>query len=216
MHRFGLNSSLWTLLAYCWVCAMYRLVSRTAVQHPSGVTLNYWVASGITTAFFVVLVLIALGKLGMIRGRWLVTAGALTYPLYLLHQQIGETIIRTFDNRVPAWLLLVGVFGVMLTLSWLVHRYAERPLAARARRVLMAGRDRWHRLRDRFSRQPDPSAVPLPSPAPGALLDGTPPLAATFATPSHPPVPVPVQRAPEIDAVLVTSRSATDNGRDDR
>jgi peptidoglycan/LPS O-acetylase OafA/YrhL len=155
MHRFGPSLALWTLLALCWTCAMYRLIDRTAVQHPSGVMLHYWVAAAIVSVFFVLLTLIALNKLTAIRGRWLVTAGALTYPLYLLHQQIGETIIRTLDHRVPSWVLLVGVLAFMLALSWLVQRYAERPLARRIRTVLIRGLDRARDWR-RGSAEPEP------------------------------------------------------------
>jgi peptidoglycan/LPS O-acetylase OafA/YrhL len=157
MHRFGPSLALWTLLAFCWACAMYRLIDRTAVQHPSGVMLNYWVAAAIVSVFFVLLTLIALNKLTAIRGRWLVTAGALTYPLYLLHQQIGETLIRTLDHRVPSWVLLVGVLAFMLALSWLVQRFAERPLARRIRTVLISGLDRVRNWR-RGSAEPDPAA----------------------------------------------------------
>jgi peptidoglycan/LPS O-acetylase OafA/YrhL len=139
MHRFGPRRQLWALLACSWGCAMYRLDSRTAGQHPSGVTLNYWVSATMVTAFFAVLTLIALGKLGMIRGRWLVKAGALTYPLYLVHQQIGETIITSFDRSVPPWVLLAGVFVMMLILAWLVQRFVERPMAGRVRAVLYGG-----------------------------------------------------------------------------
>lgn len=152
MHRFGPSLALWTLLACCWACAMYRLVDRTAVQHPSGATLNYWVAAAIVSTFFVVLTLTALHKLTAVRGRWLVTAGALTYPLYLLHQQIGETLIRSLDHRVPSWVLLVGVFVFMLLLSWLVQHYAERPLARRVRAALTAGLLRARDLRRRIVR----------------------------------------------------------------
>ena len=152
MHRFGPSLALWTLLACCWACAMYRLIDRTAVQHPSGVTLNYWVSAAIVSTFFVLLTLIALHKLTAVRGRWLVTAGALTYPLYLLHQQIGETLIRSLDHRVPSWVLLVGVFAVMLVLSWLVQHYAERPLARRVRTALHAGPIRARDLRRRLVR----------------------------------------------------------------
>jgi hypothetical protein len=149
MHRFRPSLALWTLLVGCWACAMYRLVDRTAVQHPSGVNLNYWVSAAIVTVFFVLLTLIALHKLTAIRGRWLVTAGALTYPLYLLHQQIGETVIRSLDHRVPSWVLLVSVFALMLALSWLVQHYAERPLARRLRTVLIGGLNRAGDLRRR-------------------------------------------------------------------
>ncbi|HEY2794269.1 MAG TPA: acyltransferase, partial [Micromonosporaceae bacterium] len=98
--------------------------------------LHYWVAFTIATSFFVVLTLIALGRLDFIRGRWLVTAGALTYPLYLLHQQIGETVIRSLDRHVEPWLLLALVFAGIVGLSYLMNRYAERPLAGLAKRLL--------------------------------------------------------------------------------
>jgi peptidoglycan/LPS O-acetylase OafA/YrhL len=150
MHRFGPSLALWTLLACCWACAMYRLIDRTAAQHPSGVTLNYWISAAIVSAFFVLLTLIALHKLAAVRGRWLVTAGALTYPLYLLHQQIGETLIRSLDHRLPSWVLLVTVFAFMLLLSWLVQHYAERPLARRVRTALLAGLIRARHLRRRI------------------------------------------------------------------
>jgi Predicted acyltransferases len=156
MHRFGPSLALWTLLACCWTCAMYRLVDRTAVQHPSGVTLNYWVSAAIVSGFFILLTLIALHKLTAVRGRWLVTAGAVTYPLYLLHQQIGETLIRSLDHRVPSWALLVGVFALMLLLSWLVQHYTERPLARRIRTALTAGLMRAHDLRRRVVRSKRP------------------------------------------------------------
>jgi len=182
MHRFGPSLALWTLLACCWACAMYRLVDRTAVQHPSGVTLNYWVSAAIVSAFFILLTLVALHKLTVVRGRWLVTAGALTYPLYLLHQQIGETLIRSLDPQIPSWVLLVGVFAFMLVLSWLVQHYAERPLARRIRAALMAGLIRCRDLRRRIvgskrSRgQTDGSMgvsppPPVPSPRTGSMDD---------------------------------------------
>jgi len=161
---------------------MYRLIDRTAVQHPSGVTLNYWVSAAIVSAFFILLTLIALHKLTAVRGRWLVTAGALTYPLYLLHQQIGETLIRSLDHRIPSWVLLMGVFAFTLVLSWLVQRYAERPLARRVRTALMAGLIRCRELRrgiigpKRSRGQTDGSAevsLPprVPSPRTGGMDD---------------------------------------------
>jgi peptidoglycan/LPS O-acetylase OafA/YrhL len=116
------------------------------------VTLNYWVSVTIVTAFFVLLTLIALGKLDAIRGQWLITAGALTYPLYLLHQQVGETLIRLLDGRIPAWFVLVIALATMLALAWLVQRFAERPMANRIRTALHTGLDRVQADRQRSHR----------------------------------------------------------------
>jgi peptidoglycan/LPS O-acetylase OafA/YrhL len=159
LHRFGPSRTLWALLGASWFVAMYRLIDRTAIQHPSGVTLNYWVSAAIVTGFYVLLTLIALGKLSAVRGRWLVTAGALTYPLYLLHQNVGETLIRSLDQYVPSWVLLVVALGVVFGLSYLVQRYAERPLAARIRAAL----DRpTARAAARNRNEPPAAATPRP------------------------------------------------------
>ena len=175
MHRFGARRLLWVLLACSWGCAMYRLDSRTAGQHPSGVTLSYWVSAAMVTAFFAVLTLIALGRLRMIRGRWLVTAGALTYPIYLVHQQIGETIIMSLDQSVPPWMLLAIVSVLILVLAWLVQRFVERPLAGRLRAALYGGLAIVDGARRGGSASPEPSkaaGVATRKDAGGAPSDG--------------------------------------------
>lgn len=136
LHRFGPDPLLWGLLGCAWATEMYWQVHRTSGQHPSGAMLNVWVSALIVTAFFVLLTLIALGRLDAIRGRWLVLGGGLTYPLYLLHQQLGETLIGSLDPGVSHWILLAVVFAGMIVLAWLVHRFVERPLARQVKRVL--------------------------------------------------------------------------------
>ncbi|MET7616817.1 hypothetical protein [Streptomyces sp. NPDC005408] len=68
--------------------------------------------------------------------RWLPYAGAATYPLYLLHQNIGWELIRVLEPRVPAYALVGLLVGVMLLTAYLVHRLVERPLARPLRRRL--------------------------------------------------------------------------------
>jgi peptidoglycan/LPS O-acetylase OafA/YrhL len=78
--------------------------------------------------------LVATGRLSRFDRPWLVTAGALTYPLYLIHQSLGVTVIHQLHRVVPAWVLLAALVVALLGLAWLVHRFVERPLAARLKR----------------------------------------------------------------------------------
>ncbi len=80
---------------------------------------------------------IALGVTDHWDVRWLATAGALTYPFYLLHQRIGYTVLRAARDHtaLPAWLLLTLMAGLLLTVAWVVYRFAEKPL-----RRLLVGR----------------------------------------------------------------------------
>lgn len=69
------------------------------------------------------------------RGRLLVVVGATTYPLYLLHLDLGGIMLLRWQGSMPAPLLVVVVTGAMVVLAWLVHRYVERPVASLMRRT---------------------------------------------------------------------------------
>lgn len=68
---------------------------------------------------------VALGWLSWVRGSWLVVVGAMTYPLYLLHLDLGGTVLYLWQGRVPPLVLVLVVTAAMVLLAWLVHRYVE-------------------------------------------------------------------------------------------
>jgi peptidoglycan/LPS O-acetylase OafA/YrhL len=80
----------------------------------------------------------------ILSGRWTMRAsplvywfGALTYPVYLLHQNIGYIALMA-----PGWrqidfhLRVALVVGVVVALAWLVNRWIERPLSRRMRAAI--------------------------------------------------------------------------------
>jgi peptidoglycan/LPS O-acetylase OafA/YrhL len=137
MYRFGANLLLWGIVGGSWVIAVHGLRADVdAVGAIGGHALGWPGAVVGLTAIFAVMLAVALGRLSRVRGAWLTTAGALTYPLYLVHQQIGRTVIAHLHDRVPRWPLVVGLTVVMLGAAWLVHLIVERPAAPRLRRAL--------------------------------------------------------------------------------
>jgi peptidoglycan/LPS O-acetylase OafA/YrhL len=133
MYRFGQDLLLWGILAMSWLMAQRELGTRIdEVEHVSG-----WRGSvAIYTVFLLVMVAVALGATDRIRWRWLVTAGALTYPFYLLHYAAGTAVISRLRDTVDPRLLVVLVVAGFLVLSWGVHRWVERPLAGLLKRGL--------------------------------------------------------------------------------
>jgi peptidoglycan/LPS O-acetylase OafA/YrhL len=65
---------------------------------------------------------------------FILMAGGLTYPLYLLHQHIGYVAINALAPRLGAWSAVLAAILLMLLLSWAVWRFVERP----ARRGIVA------------------------------------------------------------------------------
>lgn len=139
MYRFRPTLLLWCLLGVSWTLALLKTVpvvkgSKTFIGHE----LPWKPAAIVVTGIFaVVAAAVLLPKLATIRSRALTVAGALTYPLYLLHLEAGWLVIRLLHGRVPAWPLVLGLIMAMLGLAYLVHRWVERPLAAPMRRMLL-------------------------------------------------------------------------------
>src|SRR5262249_35746785 len=104
----------------------------------SSFPLHWYVAAIIVTGGYLAVLAIALGWLSWIRWRWLTVAGSLTYPFYLLHQQIGYILLRKLYQGLgwPPWLLVALVVLIMLGLAWVVCRYLERPFATWMRNAM--------------------------------------------------------------------------------
>ncbi|MFG2790400.1 acyltransferase family protein [Streptomyces sp. NPDC048419] len=133
MHRFGQDLLLWGVLAMAWLMGQRELGLRIDdFEHVSG-----WRGCVVLfTLFLLAMVAIALGATDRIRWKWLVTAGSLTYPLYLIHYVAGTTLISRLRDTTDPRLLVALVITGFLVLSWLVHRFVERPVARLLKRGL--------------------------------------------------------------------------------
>jgi peptidoglycan/LPS O-acetylase OafA/YrhL len=132
MHRFGQDLLLWGILAMAWLMGQRELGLRVAYEDVS----SWRGAVLIFTVFLLIMVAVALGYTDRIRWQWLVTAGCLTYPLYLMHYVAGATLISRLHDAMDPRLLIALVIAAFLALSWLVHRLVERPAARLLKRGL--------------------------------------------------------------------------------
>ncbi|MEV5506271.1 acyltransferase family protein [Streptomyces orinoci] len=132
MYRFGPNQALWLIIGGCFLITQHDLLAAQGrAEGYMGHKVPHWPAALLLTLFFLALAAVALGWTQRLEWRWLSTAGALTYPLYLLHERIGWVIIKHGDGRLPRYVLLPALVAGMLMAAWLVHRWVERPLARR-------------------------------------------------------------------------------------
>ncbi|WP_285474428.1 acyltransferase [Actinoplanes sp. NBRC 101535] len=130
IHRFGPSPLLFGITGMAWLVCVARVQERVATLNP-GFDVPDWPAILIITGSYAILLAVALGWTDRITWRWLTVAGALTYPFYLLHLNIGQTIIRfAYEHTtLPVRVLVLATIVLMLGVSWLVHRFLERPLA---------------------------------------------------------------------------------------
>ncbi|MGW1543743.1 acyltransferase family protein [Streptomyces sp. NPDC002309] len=131
MHRFGQDLLLWGILAMSWLTGQLELGERVEYEQVS----SWRGAVVVFTLFMLLMVGVALGWTDRVRWRWLVTAGCLTYPLYLTHYLAGTVLIHHLRGTMDPRLLVVTLIAGFLVLSRLVHGLVERPVA----RVLKRG-----------------------------------------------------------------------------
>ncbi|WP_333771362.1 acyltransferase family protein [Streptomyces sp. IBSBF 2435] len=146
MYRFGRNLLLWTMLGLAWAYELVALHDRTYyhMRDTAGpkIAVSWPVCALLLTGFLALLALCAFGPLRRLQWRWMVTAGILTYPFYLVHLTLGTALGVNLTNHGPAlgpWVNLLTTLAAMLVLSWLIHKLVEKPLGLAMRRGLAAG-----------------------------------------------------------------------------
>ncbi|MFE0462848.1 acyltransferase family protein [Kitasatospora sp. NPDC058965] len=146
MYRFGQNLLLWGMLIFCWLIAQNEIRGiYPGYAWGTGHSLKWSVVVALTTAAFALVTLAALGAFNRIQWKWLTVAGSLTYPLYLLHQQLGWEMITRVRRYLPPYPTLGVVLVTMLIAAYLVHRLVERPLAPLMKRKMEQAFDQVRR-----------------------------------------------------------------------
>ncbi|MFJ6720973.1 MULTISPECIES: acyltransferase [unclassified Streptomyces] len=140
IYRFGTNWLLLGVVGFSWLVAQNQLLgTKGSYQYGVMHSLSWDVMAWFSVVAFGVVLAVAMGAFDRVQWKWLTTAGALTYPVYLLHQEIGYALIRWARNEgMDLPVTLLGTLAVVLLLAWIVHRYAERPLSALLKRMLDA------------------------------------------------------------------------------
>ena len=126
---------IWCAVVANTVLAVWRVVpsrgevlARTTGFEPSSVLLGV----GVVVCVAAVAV-VTLTPLARVVSPGMTAAGALTYPLYLVHEYYGLYVVRLTSSWAPAWVCVTLAVAVALGLAWAVHRGVERPVGPRLR-----------------------------------------------------------------------------------
>jgi peptidoglycan/LPS O-acetylase OafA/YrhL len=119
----GLSWSRVVIIAIAWGLAVAQLGSDIMYREKHFKTpVNDLLIAGIITAFFLIMLLISMRKTGIMgRIRWS-GIGMLTYPLYLLHQNVGFMIFNAAHPAVDTHVLFWGVILLMIAMAYIISR----------------------------------------------------------------------------------------------
>ncbi|WP_433355149.1 acyltransferase family protein [Microtetraspora malaysiensis] len=162
IYRFGSTLVLWTFVGVsyglCLLAATERIKGRVDMigfahypAPPEGAIIAI-------TLIFLLIAAVALGWLRWLRWRALTTLGALTYPLYLVHQNVSAVLIPGLKDSIGRWPLVGLTMATSIAVAYLIYRLVDRPGQRWLRAALGASLDRI-RLRDGVSATPPPAPV---------------------------------------------------------
>jgi peptidoglycan/LPS O-acetylase OafA/YrhL len=119
------------ILIFSWGLALFQLInSLEGFEDKYNTSMNSFVVAGIMTFFFIGMLFVALKLTGPLGKKQWILAGGLTYPLYLLHANIGFMIFNLFYPSINRYLLLGITFGGVLLLVYMIHTFFEKRFAS--------------------------------------------------------------------------------------
>lgn len=126
-------------LAVCLFLAIKYAVWHLGPQQDMyGAAFDSVITATLVGGIFLLFSLLVSNQLSWLRYSWMIWLGGLTYPLYLLHQNIGYVVFAWLAERVSGVSSLLLLIGLMLLVSLLVHFVIERVYIAPLRTKLHA------------------------------------------------------------------------------
>ena len=131
IHQKGVCITKMLLLSICFALGIHNAhfdMLQLATKYNS--TFNIYVIASIIASFYLLFFAIATKKISIKQSSKITLMGALTYPLYLAHQNIGFIIFNLLDGTLNKYLILGLTTIFMLLVAYLVHKYVEAPFAS--------------------------------------------------------------------------------------
>lgn len=135
--RRGFSPARVGIIASCWVLSLCQSIGDLPrFEDHYSTRMNPYIVAVLVSTFYLIMWLVATNRFGAIaRRRWYV-AGAITYPLYLLHQNIGFIVFNMAYPSISPHILLWGMICAMLLLSYIVHCVFEKPMSSQLKTIL--------------------------------------------------------------------------------
>lgn len=125
------------LLAISFLCAADTVKDNVGSFIPESTLVEAYFAILICGLFFLIFLALSMGRLNMKKSTIWMTLGAMTYPLYLIHNVAGKVLIDAFSAYISVEVSIAIVIVVMLILSYLMWRYLEQNIAGRLKKHLL-------------------------------------------------------------------------------
>ena len=138
-YKIHINDKKWfslTMIIICYSISIYNAIERTIrLEKNYNIDFSSFNIAIIITLFYLIFFLIAHKKVEQLNLRKWERWGLLTYPLYLIHQNIGYYLLNIL-KPLNKYISLIIVCFLMIFISFLIHKLFEVKIARNLKRVL--------------------------------------------------------------------------------
>ena len=121
-----INTQYIILLCITMFISIFHAISRIQnLELHYNTTFSPLYISGFIMTFYILMLLVSCGKLKNINSSKLIKLGLLTYPLYLLHQNIGFIIFNKLGTESNKYAILFLTIILMLFVSYVISVFYE-------------------------------------------------------------------------------------------
>jgi peptidoglycan/LPS O-acetylase OafA/YrhL len=117
-------------------------------------TLNQSIAVILIWFFYITFYVLVTEKIRLSKSNYYLTLGGLTYPLYLIHNTAGKTIIDSARELIPEGVAVTATIMLMLLFSYLIHIGIEKKVATPIKLKLLNALNAITALAGRSNRTP--------------------------------------------------------------
>lgn len=96
-----------------------------------------FIVIGIISVFYIIMFLVSIKKTKLLNKKTMLHFGILTYPLYLIHQNIGFMLFNYFGNDNNKYILLLITIFIMILLAYIISKYYEKKIAIKLKTMLL-------------------------------------------------------------------------------
>lgn len=114
------------LIFGCFMMSVLEVLHSKLINYTNlDITFSIMTLPVLVALFYAVFFLISFNKTRRIRSGFYSYLGTLTYPLYLIHLNVGFILFKVLNNVAGAGILLFVITGIMLAIAYLVHSQIE-------------------------------------------------------------------------------------------
>lgn len=140
-YRHGSSLLIWLGIGMNIILCARQAVAYAENRAPaiSGLQLNRYVVLAVILLIFAAIILATCTRWATrIQWRWLTWLGALTYPVYLVHGQLGFFVIDVLHDGLNSYLVLALAGVGSFTVAWVINVLVEKRLQKPMRRSILA------------------------------------------------------------------------------